>query len=57
MLPGVVDGRPVRTESAPFLLNAEPGGGMGHYRRRDVYDDDGLSDSMRRGKHILEDAK
>ena len=35
LLPGVVDGRPVRTESAPFLLNAEPGGGMGHYRQAD----------------------
>ena len=38
LLPGVLDGRPVRTASAPFLLNAEPGGGLGalpgHVRRR-----------------------
>lgn len=40
LLPGVLDGRPVRTASAPFLLNAEPGGGLGHVRRRadDEYD-------------------
>ncbi|GHP06173.1 hypothetical protein PPROV_000492000 [Pycnococcus provasolii] len=46
LLPGVLDGRPVRMPCAPFLLNAEPGGGMGHVRRRDDdgYDDDGHSD-------------
>ena len=44
LLPGVLDGRPVRTASAPFLLNADcrawrAGGGMGHgqYRRREEY--------------------
>ena len=42
LVPGVLDGRPVRVPCAPFLLNAEPGGGMGHVRRRadDDYDDD-----------------
>ena len=54
LMPGIEDGRPVRTESAPFLLNAEPGGGMGHRRSQpsdewgrnpsDLFDDDGMSD-------------
>ena len=32
LMPAIEDGRPVHTASAPFLLNAEPGGGMGHQR-------------------------